>query len=375
MQVHIRSIARVDKRTKDLAKRIHANEIAVICHHELDKVAADSLIAAKVKAVINAVPSLSDDYPNLGPVTLLEAGIPIIDNVGKDIMEKVQDGVELEIRDEVVYLGREVLAKGTTLSLHQVKEHMEQSRSRMDRVLSRFIHNTLDYAKNEVDFVCGGLRIPEVNTTFKGRHTLIVVRGHNYKQDLNAIKSYIDELHPILIGVDGGADALLEFGYKPDLIIGDMDSTTDRALCSGAELVVHAYPDGRAPGMERINNLGLAAKVFPAPGTSEDIAMMLAYEKGTELIVAVGTHSNMLDFLEKGRKGMASTFLVRLKVGDILVDAKGVSQLYKSRVKMKYVGQILLAGLVPLAVVIAMAPPTRELFRLLVLNVRLIFGI
>ncbi|MEW6695753.1 MAG: putative cytokinetic ring protein SteA [Bacillota bacterium] len=373
--MNIRAIARADKRTKDLAKRILSNEIAVICHHELDKVAADSLIAAKVKAVINAVPSLSDDYPNQGPITLLEAGIPILDNVGMDIMEKVIEGDELEIRDNIVFRSGDKLATGTPLTLKQVKEHMEQSRTRMDRVLSRFIHNTLDYARNEVDFVCGGLNIPEVSTSFKGRHTLIVVRGHNYKQDLSAIKSYIDEVQPILIGVDGGADALLEFGYTPDLIIGDMDSTTDKALCSGAELVVHAYPDGRAPGMERVNTLGLKAKVFPAPGTSEDIAMMLAYEKGTELIVAVGTHSNMLDFLEKGRKGMASTFLVRMKVGDILVDAKGVSQLYKNRIKMKYVGQILLAGLVPLAVVIAVAPPTRELFKLLVLNVRLIFGV
>jgi len=373
--MNIRGIARIDRRTKDLAKRIQHNEIAVICHHELDKVAADSLIVARVKLVINAEPSLSDDYPNQGPVTLLEAGIPILDGVGKDIMETVSEGDELEIRGNVVYHKGQVIAQGTLLTLQQVKEHMEQSRSRMDRVLSRFIHNTLDYARNEVDFVCGGLKLPEVATEFKGRHTLIVVRGHNYKQDLNAIKSYIDDVHPVLIGVDGGADALLEFGYTPDIIIGDMDSTTDKALCSGAELVVHAYPDGRAPGMERVKSLGLQAKVFPAPGTSEDIAMMLAYEKGTELIVAVGTHSNMLDFLEKGRKGMASTFLVRLKVGDILVDAKGVSQLYKNRVKMKYIGQILLAGLVPLAVVIAMAPPTRELFRLLVLNFRLIFGI
>ncbi|AQS58522.1 putative cytokinetic ring protein SteA [Desulforamulus ferrireducens] len=374
--MNIRAIARVDKRTKDLAKRIHANEIAVICHHELDKVAADSLIAAKVKAVINADPSLSEDYPNQGPITLLEAGIPILDNAGRHLMEEVKDGDELEIRGNVVWHKGRKLAEGTLLTITQVKEHMEKSRSRMDRVLSRFIHNTLDYARNEVDFVCGGLNIPEVSTNFKGKHTLIVVRGHNYKEDLNTIKSYIDEVHPVLIGVDGGADALLEFGYKPDMIIGDMDSITDRALCCGAELVVHAYPDGRAPGMERVHALGQQAKIFPAPGTSEDIAMMLAYENGTELIVAVGTHSNMLDFLEKGRKGMASTFLVRLKVGDILVDAKGVSQLYnKNRIKMKYVGQILLAGLVPLAVVVAMAPPTRELFRLLVLNVRLIFGV
>lgn len=373
--MNIRAIARVDRRTKDLAKRIHSHEIAVICHQELDKMAADSLIAAKVKAVINAVPSLSDDYPNLGPVTLLEAGIPILDATGKEIMDIIREGDELEIRDNVVWYKGQPICQGILLNLSQVREHMEQSRSRMDRVLSRFIHNTLDYARNEVDFVCGGLSMPQITTEFKDKHTLIVVRGHNYKQDLNAIKSYIDEVKPVIIGVDGGADALLEFGYTPDIIIGDMDSITDKALCSGAELVVHAYPDGRAPGMERIMSLGLQAKVFPAPGTSEDIAMMLAYEKGTELIVAVGAHSNMLDFLEKGRKGMASTFLVRLKVGDILVDAKGVSQLYKNRLRMKYVGQILLAGLVPLGVVIAIAPPTRELFRLFVLNVRLVFGV
>ncbi len=370
-----KAIARVDKRTKDLAKRIQPHEFAVICHNDLDKVAADSLIAARVKLVINAVPSLSDDYPNQGPVTLLEAGIPILDAVGREIMERVVEGDELEIRGNVVWYKGEAIAEGVLLTSQQIKEHMEISRSRMDRVLSRFIHNTLDYARNEVDFVCGGLSMPEVSTSFTGRHTLIVVRGHNYKQDLIAIKSYIDEVHPVLIGVDGGADALLEFGYTPHIIIGDMDSITDKALCSGAELVVHAYPDGRAPGMSRIESLGLQAKVFPAPGTSEDIAMMLAYEKGTELIVAVGTHSNMLDFLEKGRKGMASTFLVRLKVGGILVDAKGVSQLYKNRVKMKYVGQIVLAGLVPLAVVVAMAPPTRELFKLLILNVRFFLGI
>ncbi|AEG61264.1 putative cytokinetic ring protein SteA [Desulforamulus ruminis] len=373
--MNMKAIARVDKRTKDLAKRIHPHEIAVICHADLDKVAADSLIAAKVKLVVNAVSSLSDDYPNLGPITLLEAGIPVLDAVGQDIMEKVVEEDELEIRDNLVLHKGQVIGAGVWLDLRQVKEHMEKSRSRMDRVLSRFIHNTLDYARNEVDFVCGGLKMPDVSTIFKGKHTLIVVRGHNYKQDLMAIKSYIDEVHPVLIGVDGGADALLEFGYTPHMIIGDMDSITDKALCSGAELVVHAYPDGRAPGMERIESLGLQAKIFPAPGTSEDIAMMLAYEKDTELIVAVGAHSNMLDFLEKGRKGMASTFLVRLKVGGVLVDAKGVSQLYKNRVKMKYVGQILLAGLVPLVVVIATAPPTRELFKLFILNVRFFLGI
>nr|WP_204618397.1 putative cytokinetic ring protein SteA [Desulforadius tongensis] len=373
--MQIKGIVKIDNRTKNLVKRLQPGDIAVINHRELDKVAAQSLIDTKVKAVINVVPSLGEDYPNLGPLTLLEAGIPLIDDAGTELLNKLTEGEKVELIDGDIYAGGRLVGSGLLLDKSYVLQKMEESKNNINNTLAKFVQNTLDYAQNEIDLICKELPIPNINTVFKNRHTLIVVRGHNYKEDLMAIKSYIDEVKPVLIGVDGGADALLEFGYTPDIIIGDMDSISDSTLKCGAELIVHGYPDGRAPGLERIKKLGLKAKVFAARGTSEDIAMLLAYEKGTDLIVAVGTHSNMLEFLEKGRKGMASTFLVRLKVGSILVDAKGVNKLYKSPMKAKYLAQVVLAALVPLAVVMVIAPPTRELLRLLFIQFRIFLGI
>lgn len=373
--MHIKGTARLDKRTKDLVKRLQPGDIAIINHRELDKVAAQSLVSSKVKAVINVVPSLSEEYPNLGPLTLLEAGIPLIDNAGVDLFDVIAEGDKIELKDGNIYVDGKPIASGRVLDFNYVTVQMEESNKNINNTLSRFVQNTLSYAQNEIDLICKDLPMPKIKTVFLNRHTLIVVRGHNYKEDLGAIKSYIDEVKPVLVGVDGGADALVEFGYGPDIIIGDMDSISDNTLKCGAELIVHGYPDGRAPGLERVKNLGLNAQVFAARGTSEDIAMLLAYEKGAELIVAVGSHSNMLEFLEKGRKGMASTFLVRLKVGNILVDAKGVNKLYKNPVKAKYLAQVFLAAMVPLAVVMVIAPPTRELLRLIYIQFRILLGI
>jgi uncharacterized membrane-anchored protein len=211
----------------------------------------------------------------------------------------------------------------------------------------------MTYLREEKDLLLEGVGVPEVRTTFEGRHVLIVVRGYDYRDDLVALRSYISENRPLLIGVDGGADALLENGYVPDIILGDMDSCSDAALSCGAELVVHAYRDGRAPGLERIKKLGLEAVVFPVLGTSEDAAMLLADSKGAQLIVAVGTHASLVEFLDKGRSGMASTFLTRLRVGPKLVDAKGVSRVYRSEVKGWHIVLLVLSAL--LALVTAMA--------------------
>lgn len=373
--MNLKGTARVDKRTKNLVKRLSPNEIAIINHSELDDVAARALLAGKVKAVINAAPSLSDKYPNPGPLTLVKAGVYLLDNVGEQVMENVCEGQTVEIIDSEVYCCGNKVAQGKILTKAEIERKMELVKSNMKDVISDFVANTLDYARNEIGLINGEYQIPRLTTEFKGKHALIVVRGQNYKEDLNAIKSYIDDVKPVLVGVDGGADALWEFGYKPDIIVGDMDSVSDQVLQCGSELIVHAYRNGTAPGLERVNSLGLNAGIFAAPGTSEDIAMLLAYEYGAELIVAVGTHSNVQDFLEKGRKGMASTFLVRLKVGTKLVDAKGVSKLYRNRVKARYLAQIVLAALLPVAVIVTITPSTRQLFRLVYLHLKLLFSI
>lgn len=371
----IKGRARLDRRTKNLVKRLRKNEIAVINHDDIDEVAANALVDIRPQAIINALPSITGRYPAKGAYKILKAGIPVIDQAGEAVFEEIREGAYITIKDDKIFLGEKFIAQGKILSLKDVEEKIRQANENIQTELDNFVDNTLEYAKKEKDILLGNLEVPLLNTNMLNRHVLIVVRGSSYKEDLRTISSYIQEERPVLIGVDGGADALLEFGLNPDVIVGDMDSVSDEALKSGAEIVVHAYADGRAPGLERVKSMGLDAKIMSMPGTSEDVAMILAWEYGASLIVAVGTHSNMIDFLEKGRKGMGSTFLVRLKVGSILVDARGVSQLYKQSLPSKYLIQLLIAAMVPIIIILWVSPATKPFFRLLWLQFKLFFNI
>ena len=374
--MNIKGKARLDRRTKNLVKRLRRGEIAIIDHDDIDELAAKSLIEAHPAAVVNARASITGRFPTKGVWKIVKAGIPVVDEVGDDVFQWVKEGSVVELHDGKVVMADRVIAEGRVLTLEDVREKLMEARENIKGELDAFVENTLEYARREKDMLLiDNLELPALKTSMENRHVLIVVRGKNYKEDLKAIKAYLEDEKPIMIGVDGGADALLEFGYKPHIILGDMDSVSNEALRCGAELVVHAYMNGKAPGLGRIEDMGLQAHVVAMPGTSEDVAMILAYEKGASLIVAVGTHSNIIDFLEKGRKGMASTFLTRLKVGSILVDAKGVSQLYRQSLKAKYLLQLFVASLVPIAVVLWAAPQTRSFFRLVALQLKLLFGV
>ncbi len=359
------ALARVDGRTKDLAKRITGGEVAVINHEDLDRVAAETLIDAGVGAVVNAAVSITGRYPNPGPLLLAEAGIPLLDGVGPGVMDRVVEGQVVQLDGDQLLIGGEVVATGTRQTVESVTDIIESAKTSMGAELELFAANTLEYIRKEGHLLVDSPHIPDVPVDFKGRHVLIVVRGLGYKNDLGVLRQsgYLGEMRPLLIGVDGGADALLELGFKPDVIIGDFDSVSERALRSGAALVVHAYPGGRAPGAERLDALGLDHRMFESAGTSEDIAMLLAYERGAELIVAVGTHNSMVEFLDKGRAGMASTFLVRLKVGPILVDAKGVSRLYENRVRKRDLLLLVAAALVTLVLITMVSEPVRVILR------------
>lgn len=374
--MNIKGKARLDRRTKNLVKRLRRGEIAIIDHDDIDELAAKSLIEAHPAAVVNARASITGRFPTKGVWKIVKAGIPVVDEVGDDVFQWVKEGSVVELHDGKVVMADRVIAEGRVLTLEDVREKLMEARENIKGELDAFVENTLEYARREKDMLLiDNLELPALKTSMENRHVLIVVRGKNYKEDLKAIKAYLEDEKPIMIGVDGGADALLEFGYKPHIILGDMDSVSNEALRCGAELVVHAYMNGKAPGLGRIEDMSLQAHVVAMPGTSEDVAMILAYEKGASLIVAVGTHSNIIDFLEKGRKGMASTFLTRLKVGSILVDAKGVSQLYRQSLKAKYLLQLFVASLVPIAVVLWAAPQTRSFFRLVALQLKLLFGV
>ena len=347
--------ARLDRRTKRLVGRLRPGDIAVIDHVDLDRVAADSLVAVGVAAVLNAKPSVSGRYPNLGPEVLVSAGIPLLDDLGEGIFEQVREGDTVRIEGNTVYVGDEPVAHGTLQDAETVAKAMADAREGLSVQLEAFAANTMEYLKQERDLLLDGVGVPEIQTQIQGRHCLIVVRGYDYKADLDVLRPYIREFKPVLIGVDGGADALVEAGYTPDLIIGDMDSVTDDVLRCGAEVIVHAYPDGRAPGLERVNGLGVSAQTFPAAATSEDLAMLLADGKGASLIVAVGTHATLVEFLDKGRGGMASTFLTRLKVGGKLVDAKGVSRLYRQGISGSSLLLLVLSALAAMASAISIS--------------------
>ena len=361
----VAGVARLDRRTKRLVGRLNSGDIAIIDHVDLDRVAADSLVAAKVSAVINAQPSISGRYPNLGPDLLVASGITLLDNVGSEIFAAVKEGSRVRIDGDTVYVGEQAIATGTLQDSESISAMMAEAKSGLSTQLEAFAVNTMEYMKRERALLLDGVGVPDVRTRFNDRHVLIVVRGYDYKADLAALRPYIREYKPVLVGVDGGADALREAGYKPDLIIGDMDSVSDNVLRSGAEVVVHAYPDGRAPGLARVQDLGIEAVTFPALGTSEDIAMLLADEKGASLIVAVGTHATLVEFLDKGRGGMASTFLTRLRLGGKLVDAKGVSRLYRSRISAAALLLLVLAAFIAIGAALAVSEAGRTYLDLL----------
>jgi len=350
------AVARVDSRTKVLVKRLVPGDIAIIDHADLDRVSADELIACKVAAVVNVTKSVTGRYPNLGPQLLLDAGIPLVDDVGREVLTRVTEGAVVRLDGHILYSGDQVIAKGVLQDEATLQKAIDDANAGVPTQIDSFAENTLEFLRRERDLLTNGVPVPELATKMDGKHVLVVVRGYRYREDLRALRPYIREYRPVLLAVDGGADALLEAGYRPDLIIGDMDSVSDDALVSGAELVVHAYQDGHAPGLSRVESLGLNAVPLPAAGTSEDVALLVADACGASLIAVVGTHWTLEEFLDKGRPGMASTFLTHLRVGGKLVNARGVHQLYQSRISGWALLALVLAAVFTLVVAVFSSP-------------------
>lgn len=372
--VAITGRARVGRRTKDLIKRLVPGEIAVIDHTDLDRVAADGLVGAGVAAVVNAQPSVSGRYPNLGPLRVLAAGIPLIDAAGSRLLDELEDGETITIEHGEILRDGVPVGSGHRQSVEDLELVIAEARRNIGEELERFAVNTLEYVKEEAQLTFAPLELPPLHTEIDGRHALVVVRGHDYKEDLRALRPYIAEYQPVLIGVDGGADALLEQRLRPDIIIGDFDSVTADALEVAKDLIHHVHPSGHAPGREELAEFGVDYEEFVIEGTSEDAAMMLAHEAGAPLIVAVGTHATMVEFLDKGRPGMASTFLTRLRLGPSLVDAKGVSRLYEGRVRRRDIALLFAAALAVILVMVAVSDSLRVFLDALWLSLRDLFS-
>jgi len=367
--------AKLGKRTKRLVKRLEPGDIAIVDHEGIDRVSADDLVARGVRCVVNVAHSSSGSYPNSGPLILAEAGVHLVDVPGAPLFEELKDGERIRVLGGRVLRDGELLADGEVQELETVRREHERARRRIGQAIESFAENTMEHIREERDLLAGRFELPDFDTRFRDRPALVVVRGVDHQKDLRSLRPYVRDVRPVLVAVDGGADAILQAGFKPDMIVGDMDSATDAALRCGAELVVHAYPDGRAPGRERLDGLGLSYKLVPAPATSEDVAMLIAAEKGAELIVAVGSHFNLVEFLDKARAGMSSTFLTRLRIGEILVDAKGVSRLHRPSAGRGPLVVLVGAALLSLVVIIAFSSNLGPFFDLLWLKLQILLGL
>ena len=371
----IEGTARLGRRTKRLTPRLEAGDIAVIDHEDIDRISGEELVASGIGCVLNVAPSSSGRYPNQGPLLITGAGLHLVDLPGAPLFDELRDGDRIVVRGGAVHRDGELLAEGRVLDAESVARAHRQARELIGEALEEFAENTMAHVREERELLAGRIDFPVFDTSFRDRPALVVVRGVDHQKDLRTLRPYVRDMKPVLIGVDGGADALCEAGLTPDMIVGDMDSASDRALGCGAELVVHAYLDGRAPGRERLDRLGLDYKAVPAPGTSQDLAMLIASEKGAELIVSVGSHFNLVEFLDKNRRGMSSTFLTRLRIGEILVDAKGVSRLYRPSAGRSLVLGLAVAGLVTLIAIVVASPVLGPLLELLWLKLRVLLGL
>jgi uncharacterized membrane-anchored protein len=367
--------ARLDRRTKSLVRRLGPSDVAIIDHEDIDRVSAEELLESGVRVVVNVARSQTGRFPNPGPLLLVRGGVRLIDAPGAPLFDEIGDGEAVTVRGASLFRNGTCLANGRALEPGGLEASLAEQRARVTDALAVFAENTLQYLREEGRLLAEGLNFPPLQTRFRERHALVVARGPGYKRDLAMVRPYVRDFKPVVVGVDGGADALLQAGMRPDVIVGDMDSVSDQALRSGAELVVHAYPNGSAPGAARLEQLGLEPKLVAAPGISEDVALLLAYEKGAELIVAVGTHFNLIEFLERNRAGMSSTFLTRLKVGEILVDARGVSRLFRGRVGLWPFVAFAVAGLGVIAAVLVASEDLQDFISLLVSRISSALGL
>ncbi|QDX93668.1 hypothetical protein EEL30_16020 [Brevibacillus laterosporus] len=373
--VHIKGILMSDSKTKWLCQRLKAGHIAMINHRNLDVTAAEELIASQVRAVINLAPFLTGDFLTEGAARLLQANIALFEidsamNVASDIQEFLE-GEQVEIVNNCLYAIPSEKQKQTKIALRpflmlDYEARAQQAINHEHKYYNQFLANTLTFAEQEKNLFTDELPLLPIRSSFTNRFVVLVNRGPSAQDDLQSLAFFIKKCRPILLAVDGGADVILRCGWTPDVILGDLDSVSDHALFSGADIILHAYQDGTAPGRNRLDRLGIPYYELPAPGTSEDVAMLVAYQGQATRIITIGSHTSMQDFLEKGRKGMASTFIIRTRIGHKLIDAKGMHYLIQQKEKFRpSVGTVIASSLGLISLLLFMHPTIRTVGHML----------
>jgi uncharacterized membrane-anchored protein len=343
----VSGIARVDRDIDRLLRRVGPGDIVVLDALDLDRITADALVEAGVAAVINASTSISGRYPNLGPEVLVANHVTLIDETGPEVFKKIKDGARVRVNNGGVYAGDRRIAHGTERTDDEIHELMHEAKSGLVAHLEAFAGNTIEFIRSESPLLIDGMGIPDIDVDVNRRHVIIVAEEPSAADDLRALKPFIKEYQPVLVGVGTGADTLRKAGYRPQLIVGDPESMSVEVLRSGAQVVLPADADGHAKGLERIQDLGVGAMTFPAAGSAADLALLLCDHHGASLIVTAGHSASIEEFFDRSRQqSNPSTFLTRLKVGEKLVDAKAVATLYRSRVSGGAIALLVLAMLI-----------------------------
>ncbi|GAA2344871.1 putative cytokinetic ring protein SteA [Saccharopolyspora halophila] len=349
-------VARVERRSGDLPRRVRTGDIAVIDHADLDRRSAEALLSAGVTGVVNAAPSISGRYPNLGPEVLIAAGITLIDGVGPEVLHQVKDGGKIRLHEGGIFVGDKEIARGVEQDADSIADQLIEAKAGMSTQLEAFSANTIEFLRTERTLILDGVGVPELSGSLEGRQVLVVAPGYEHTDDLRNLKRYIREYRPVLVGVEGGAESLRKAGYQPDVIVGDPETMGTDTLKCGAELVIPAHLDGHAPGLERIQDLGVGAVTFPASGNPEDLALLLADAHKADLVVTVGFQATLSEFLDRGRSGsIPSTFLTRLRLGSKVIDGRAVATLQRSRTPMSAVVLLVLAVLLVVGVALVIS--------------------
>lgn len=341
--------ARVDRNTTKLLRKLKEGDIAVLDAEDLDRATAQELVDKGVVAVVNASASITGRFPNQGPEVIVAAGLPLIDSVGDDVFRKVRNGARLRVHEGKLFLKGRRVAVGEEQSEDEVADRIVEARTGLVDHLEAFSGNTVEFIRSESTLIVDGYGIPDVSVDIAGRPVVVVTEGEDSAASLKGLKHFIKEYRPVLVGVGPGADVLHDAGYLVDIIVGDPDEIGDEVLRGGAELVLPAEPDGHAPGLERLQDLGIGAITFPAAATPADMALLLVDHHGAELVVVVNATLTIDEFFDPShRDSNPSNFLTRLKLGPRLVDADAVASLYRSRVSGVAVAIVVLAILIAL---------------------------
>ena len=338
--------ARVDRDIDRLLRRIGPGDIVVLDALDLDRVTADALVDAGVAGVVNASPSISGRYPNLGPEVLVANHIALIDNAGPEVFKKIKDGAKIRLHDSGVYSGDRRIVEGVERTDEEIADLMHDAKTGLVAHLEAFAGNTIEFIRSESPLLIDGIGIPNIDVDVYRRHVVVVADGPGAESDLKGLKPFIKEYQPVLVGVAGGADILRANGYRPQLIVGNPETMSADVLKVGAQVVLPADADGHADGLERIQDLGIGAMTFPAAGSAADLALLLVDHHGAALIVTAGQSASIEEFFDRSRQqSNPSTFLTRLKVGEKLVDAKAVATLYRSHISGAAIALLLMAVL------------------------------